>query len=83
MRGLDLTEHVEHFRARVLADALQEATRAYWHRRADALEAAMPRPGDFAGNATRAQLEAQRARLAAAALACRQRAELSLGGRIE
>ena len=30
----ELPEYVEHFRSRVLADALQEATSAYWLRRA-------------------------------------------------
>jgi hypothetical protein len=29
-----LSEHVEHFQARVLQDALQEATASYWRRRA-------------------------------------------------
>lgn len=31
----DLAEHVEHFRMRVLQDALAEATAAYWLRRAE------------------------------------------------
>lgn len=35
----DLAEHVEHFRARVLQDALAEATAAYWERRAETFEA--------------------------------------------
>jgi hypothetical protein len=30
-----LVEDVEHFRRRVLQDALAEATSAYWHRRAE------------------------------------------------
>lgn len=33
-----LIEHVEHFQRRVLADALQEATVAYWRRRAAVFE---------------------------------------------
>lgn len=76
----DLSQHVEHFRYRVLADALQEATAAYWQRRAETLEAALPRVGDFTGNATPEDLDERRMRLAAAALACRQRATLSLLG---
>lgn len=34
-----LTVHIEHFRARVLQDALLEATAVYWLRRADAFDA--------------------------------------------
>lgn len=34
-----LEEHVEHFRARVLQDALAEATSSYWLRRAATFEA--------------------------------------------
>ncbi len=32
---MDLNEYVEHFRARVLQDAFNEATAAYWTRRAE------------------------------------------------
>lgn len=39
MRLDDLSEHVEHFRLRVLQDALNEATSAYWLRRAATFEA--------------------------------------------
>ncbi len=35
----DLTEYVEHFRGRVMQDALTEATAAYWTRRAEQFEA--------------------------------------------
>lgn len=83
MRLDQLTDHVDHFRHRVMQDALQEATAAYWRRRAAAFEAAMPRPGDFTGRATAQQLEAQRMRLASMVLACRQRAAFMLGGEIE
>ena len=34
-----LTEYMDHFRARVLQDALTEATAAYWRRRADTFAA--------------------------------------------
>lgn len=83
MRLPDLTEHVDNFRRRVMADALQEATAAYWHRRAEAFDAALPRPGDYTGQASREEYEARRMRVAAIALACRERAALSLGGGIE
>lgn len=35
----DLPEYVDNFRRRVLADALQEATAAYWLRRAETFAA--------------------------------------------
>ncbi len=35
----DLTAYIEHFRARVLQDALAEATANYWIRRAETFEA--------------------------------------------
>lgn len=83
MKITELPEYVDHFRRRVLADALQEATAAYWRHRADAFDAALPRPGDYAGMATPQQIEAQRDRIAASALACRQRAVFMLGGEVE
>jgi len=79
----ELTDHVANFQRRVLADALQEATAAYWTRRAEAFEAAIPRESDYRGRASDADVEEQRYRLAASALACRQRAQVSLGGGIE
>ncbi len=44
-----------HFNARVLADCLSEATATFWHRRAQALLDAAPRPGDYVGRATAAE----------------------------
>lgn len=65
-----------HFLHRVLQDFYLELDATYWRRRAEQLEAARPRPGDFHGQSTRAELTARDARLAAAALACRRRAAL-------
>lgn len=78
MKVPDLTDYVDHFRTRVVQDALAEATGDYWTRRAAVFEAAMPRPGDFTGEATPEQLEEQRGRLAATALACRERATIAM-----
>lgn len=39
MKLTDLPEHVDNFRRRVMADALQEATAAYWLRRAETFAA--------------------------------------------
>lgn len=83
MKTEELTDYVENFRRRVLADALQEATANYWNRRAETLQAAMPREGDFVGLASPELIEAQKMRLAEAVLACRYRAVVSLGGGLE
>ena len=75
-----LARHVEHFRARVVQDALAEADAAYWLRRADAFDAARPRRGDFHGRASRQELAQRDQRLAETAAACRARAAVSLVG---
>lgn len=73
----EILEHVEHFQRRVLLDALLEAWGPYWERRAEAFEAARPRPEDYHGRATPAELRAQWQRLTEIAAACRARAQLS------
>jgi hypothetical protein len=71
--------YVDHFRARVLQDALTEATSHYWRRRAATFEAARPRAGtDYPGRAIPEQLTERDATLAAVAHACRLRAAFSL-----
>jgi hypothetical protein len=74
----DLQQYVDRFRARVLQDALTEATGTYWHRRATALETAHSRPGDYQGQASPERIRARDARLRAAARACRRRASLAV-----
>jgi hypothetical protein len=68
----------DELRLRVAADALADAwmvgSRIYWERRARQLEAARPRPGDYAGRANRKDLTDRHLRLTAAAAACRRRA---------
>lgn len=61
---------IDHFRARVLQDALTEATAVYWRRRADSLLAAVSRPGDYRGKATAAEIAARDKRLREDAAAC-------------
>lgn len=80
MNAGDLTEFVEHFRHRTLQDALNEATSDYWLHRAEQIEAARPRPGEYHGKATNTDLAARYDDLSAIAEACRHRASLSLGG---
>lgn len=73
-----LVEHVTHFQHRVIQDALNEATATYWRRRAVTFDQAAPRCTDFTGNATPAQIQAQRDRAQQCAEACRHRADLAL-----
>lgn len=76
--------YLDHFRARVIQDALSEATAHYWLRRAAALEGARPRSGDFHGHATHDDLARRDRENAAAAEACRRHATLwPMGGPIE
>lgn len=70
----------EHFRARLLSDALAEGTAVYWERRAASFEWARPRPGDFHGRATRAELSRRWRELTGIAAACRARAEVARRG---
>lgn len=64
-----------HFRKRLMQDALTGAVAAYWRRRAAVFEAAKPRPTDYTGQATQAELRDQWRRLDSLAKACRARAE--------
>lgn len=78
MTALDV--HLDHFVYRLMRDAMNEGTALYWQRRADQLDAARPRPGDYTGHATDEQIKATDQRLAEAAEACRARAATCLGG---
>lgn len=71
---MNLDEHLDHFTYRLLRDAHNDATAVYWRRRAAMFEWARPRPGEFHGQATRAELDAADARCQAAAQACLARA---------
>lgn len=64
--GLGQALDLEHFRARVLQDALDQATVAHWIARHAALSASLPRPGDFVGRASAEELNAREARTRAA-----------------
>lgn len=67
---------IEHFRARVLMDCLLQATSEYWLRRAEDFEAALPRPGDYPGQATPEERTQRMARNAQTAINCRRHAAL-------
>jgi hypothetical protein len=74
----DLAAYVEHFRTRVLQDALTEALRSTWLRRADAFEAAKHKPGDYLGRRTMEQVHADNRRLGEKAEACRRHASICI-----
>lgn len=69
-----------HFQARVIQDALREASALQWERRAATLEWARPRPSDFHGEAIREDLRARWSRLTEQAQACRNHATVLRGG---
>ncbi|MHA6524357.1 hypothetical protein [Tessaracoccus sp. G1721] len=64
------------YAVRMLEDAITEAMPWHWTRRAEGLDNARPRPGDFHGQATREDLADRYARLTEQAEACREHAEL-------
>jgi hypothetical protein len=70
---------LDHFRARILQDALTEATAQYWVHRAHQFQHAAPRLGEFHGDATRDDLNEAWTRCHATSQACLQHAELISG----
>jgi hypothetical protein len=68
--------YLEHFTARVLTDALNEATADYWRRRAQAFRAAAPKPRDLPGKTTLQELAEAGRRCLETAKACEHRADL-------
>jgi hypothetical protein len=75
-----LVAHVEAFQARICREAILDGEAATWRRRAEMLEWARPRPGDWHGRATREELRARYDRLTEEARACRNRGSISLIG---
>ncbi|MHA6511317.1 hypothetical protein [Tessaracoccus sp. Z1128] len=61
---------------RSVQEAITYAQPCTWTRRAEQLENARPRPGEFHGQATREDLAERYARLTEQAAACREHAEL-------
>ena len=74
----DISEQIERFTREVLADALRNAEARYWSRRGFGFKDALPRAGDYLGQASPEALEARRERLEAKAAACRRHADLLL-----
>jgi hypothetical protein len=73
-------EQIDHFQARVCREAILSAEAAHFVRRAETLEWARPRAGDWHGRATREDLRARYDRLTEEAQACRNRARVSVIG---
>lgn len=78
----DTITPLENAQLRIFRDIWQEAQSGYWERRADLLEFALPRPGDFTGAATSEEMEARRRRLQASIEACRNHARILRGGEL-
>jgi hypothetical protein len=75
--GIDLA----HFQARVIQDAVAEASALQWERRAGMLEWARPRVDDFPGEASVKDRQARWSILTQQARACRNHAALlRMGG---
>lgn len=66
----------DQYRLRALADIFNDVSAAQWEHRARVMEWCAPRPGDFNGNATPAELAQRSSRCRAAAAACRAKAEV-------
>jgi hypothetical protein len=77
MNGLKLD--IDHFRARILQDALTEATAQYWVHRAHQFQQAAPRPDDYRGNATPEQLTDAWVQCMTTVAACRRHGDLVSG----
>jgi hypothetical protein len=75
-RILARIDTAEPIRRRVVQDAMNDALACTWRRRAELFEWARPRPGDFNGNATAAEMAERDRLLAAQAKACRNKAIL-------
>lgn len=69
-----LRDELTRFTVRAVQQMIAEAAPWWWLKRAEHLEEARPRPGDFHGRATPEELAARHARLTEAAAACREHA---------
>jgi hypothetical protein len=70
---------LDHFRGRILQDALTEATAQYWVHRAYQFQQAAPRLDEYHGDATREELNEAWTRCHATSQACLQHADLLRG----
>ena len=78
----NLNREIDRFAVRVVQDALAEAMARYWIRRAEVLENARWKPGDYVGRATDEEIAVRDASLTLAAENCRRHARLLAEGTI-
>lgn len=71
-----VAQDLARFGVRMIEDAMSAAAPHVWLRRAEQLEDARPRPGDFQGRATAADLAERDQRLAGSAEVCRLKADV-------
>lgn len=76
----ELAEYADHFRHRMLVEALREATASHWLRRAEDFERAkpVPPPGGFVDPESRERARAAWRRCHETAQACRNAAAVAL-----
>ncbi|MHA6511613.1 hypothetical protein [Tessaracoccus sp. Z1128] len=72
----NVADGLTQYAVRMLEDAITEAMPWHWIRRAEDLDNARPRAGEFHGQATREDLAERHARLTEQAAAAREHAEL-------
>ena len=70
---------LDHFRGRILQDALTEATAQYWVHRAHQFQQAAPRLEEYRGQATAEQLRERWRECKATSQACLRHADLLRG----
>ncbi len=75
LEGIDLEQAAR----RLIREAIAEALPTQWERRARVFESCRPRPGDYTGAATRAELDALDHRNAVSAAQCRMHAAMLRG----
>lgn len=68
--------HLDHFRRRVIQDAMAEATACYWERRAGTFEACMIQPDDYTGGLTPEEIEQSNRRIENIIEACLNKARV-------
>lgn len=80
-RGLDY--HIDQFSLRTIQQCITESMSIYWIKRAQVLEDARHREGDFVGQATAEELKARDDVLTMAATNCRRHAKFLKDGVID
>lgn len=67
---------IDHFRRRVIQDAVTEATACHWERRAGYFERCLIQPGDYTGKLTAAEIEESNRRIESIIDACLNKARV-------